>query len=242
MTTGSTSIVRRPRVICHMAASIDGRIVTDRWPDVGPVRREYERVHAGYSADAWMCGRVTMQPFAKRVRSADAIAREYTGTAPRDDYTAPGAHASFAFAVDARGRLDWDSNNIDGDHVVAILSGRVAGEYLALLRDRGVSYILAGARDVDLGVALEKIAGRFGVRTLMLEGGGGINGSMLRGGFIDEISLLIAPTADGSVGTPTLFDVDEPTADWRARPLTLEAVERREDDVLWLRYRVDNSA
>jgi riboflavin biosynthesis pyrimidine reductase len=98
-----------------------------------------------------------------------------------------------------------------------------------------VSYLLAGARDVDLPLALEKIGTRFGVRTLMLEGGGGINGSMLRAGLIDEISVLVAPVADGRVGTPTLFDVVGEATPHR---LMLDAVERRADDVLWLRYRI----
>jgi 2,5-diamino-6-(ribosylamino)-4(3H)-pyrimidinone 5'-phosphate reductase len=35
-----------------------------------------------------------------------------------------------------------------------------------------VSYLLAGERQVDLALALEKIGARSGVRTLMLEGGG----------------------------------------------------------------------
>jgi len=75
------------------------------------------------------------------------------------------------------------------------------------------------------------------VRTLMLEGGGGINGGMLRAGLIDEVSLLVAPVADGRAGTPALFDVDAESA--VPRRLALEAVERRGDDVLWLRYRVE---
>jgi riboflavin biosynthesis pyrimidine reductase len=100
-----------------------------------------------------------------------------------------------------------------------------------------VSYVLAGACDVDLAVALEKIGARFGVRTLMLEGGGRINGGMLRVGLVDEVSLLVAPVADGRIGTPALFDVDGD--DVTPRRLALDAVERRADDVLWLRYRVE---
>ncbi len=142
-----------------------------------------------------------------------------------------------AFAVDPSGRLAWQSSDISGDHVVAILSERVSDEYLAFLRQRGVSYLLAGARDVDLSLALEKIGERFGVRTLMLEGGGRINGGMLRAGLIDEVSLLVAPVADGRVGTPALFDVDGDDA--RPYRLALDAVERRADDVVWLRYRVE---
>jgi hypothetical protein len=38
------------------------------------------------------------------------------------------------------------SNDIDGDHVVAIFSERVSEEYLAFLRERGVSYLLARAQ------------------------------------------------------------------------------------------------
>jgi 2,5-diamino-6-(ribosylamino)-4(3H)-pyrimidinone 5'-phosphate reductase len=226
----------RPRVICHMTTSIDGRIVVDGWPDSAAVRREYEAVHASYAADGWICGRVTMEPFAGGARPEDAVAREHRG-GPREDFVAPGDHESFAFAIDPSGRLAWESNDIDGDHVVAILSERVSAEYLAFLRERGVSYLLAGAHDVDLAVALEKIGARFGVRTLMLEGGGRINGGMLRAGLIDEVSLLVAPVADGRVGTPTVFDVDGESA--MPRRLALEAVERRPDDVLWLRYRVE---
>jgi len=227
----------RPRVICHMATSVDGRIVVDGWPASGAVRREYELVHASYEAGGWICGRVTMEPFAGGRRTEAEIAQQRaSGNAPREDFVAPGDFDSFAFAVDPSGRLEWKSNDIDGDHVVAILSEKVSDAYLALLRQRGVSFLLAGAEDVDLALALEKISERFGVRTLMLEGGGRINGGMLRDGLIDEVSLLVAPTVDGRLGTPALFDVER---DFTPRRLTLDAVERRADDVIWLRYRVE---
>jgi 2,5-diamino-6-(ribosylamino)-4(3H)-pyrimidinone 5'-phosphate reductase len=226
----------RPRVICHMATSIDGRIVTDRWPDSAAVRREYEQIHNSYEAHAWMCGRITMEPFAGAARSDADVSREYVGP-PRDDHIAPGEHESFAVAIDPSGRLAWKENNIDGDQVVAVLSERVSDEYLAFLRDCGVSYLFAGKRDVDLAVALEKLGALFGIRTLMLEGGGRINGGMLAAGLIDEISVLVSPVADGRIGTPALFDVDADQV--TPRHLMLDAVERRPNDFLWLRYRVD---
>ncbi|HEX8319161.1 RibD family protein [Longimicrobium sp.] len=227
----------RPRVICHMMASVDGRILTDGWPQSDEGRRQYEVVHESYEPDAWLCGRVTMEAhFAQGTRSDAEIAREHDG-APREDFRAPGERESFAFAVDSSGRLAWDTNDIDGDHVVAILSERVSDEYLAFLRERGVSYLLAGAREVDLALALEKIGSRFGVRKLMLEGGGKINGGMLRAGLVDEVSVLLAPVVDGRMGTPALFDfTEDDTPRYR---LALDSVERRADDVLWLRYRVE---
>jgi 2,5-diamino-6-(ribosylamino)-4(3H)-pyrimidinone 5'-phosphate reductase len=230
---------RRPRVICHMAASVDGRIVTEGWPSPDAVRRQYEQVHVGYEGDAWICGRVTMEPFAGGVRSDQEVAAQQGGNAERDDYRAPGEHESFAFAIDASGRLAWESSDIDGDHVVAILSHRVSDEYLASLRGVGVSYILAGEEDVDLALALDRIGGQYGVRTLMLEGGGRINGGMLRAGLIDEVSLLVAPVVDGRMGTPALFDVG---ADALPHRLVLEAVEQCGDEMVWLRYRVEGAA
>ena len=227
---------RRPRVICHMAASIDGRIVVDGWPDTAAVRRQYETVHDSYGADAWMCGRITMEPFAGAVRSEAEVKREYVGL-PREDHIAAGGHDSFAVAIDPSGRLAWRKNDIEGDHVVAVLSERVSDDYLAFLRERGVSYILAGGRDVDLASALEKLGTSFGIRTLMLEGGGHINGGMLAAGLIDELSVLVSAVADGRTGTPALFDIDADHV--TPRRLTLEAVEQRPDNILWLRYRVE---
>jgi riboflavin biosynthesis pyrimidine reductase len=219
-----------------MVASIDGRVVVDGWPEAisRSVRRQYEEVHATYAADGWLCGRVTMEAFAKRTRSEAEVAVGYRGPA-RDDFVAPGKHSSFAFAVDPVGRLAWAVNDIGGDHVVAVLTERVSEDYLAFLRGRGISYLLAGSGELDLALALDKIGGRFGVKTLMLEGGGRINGSLLQAGLVDEVSLLLAPVVDGRMGTPALFDADA-TA-FSPPGLVLSELERRPQDVLWLRYR-----
>src|SRR5215211_4994335 len=92
----------RPRVICHMAASVDGRIVVDGWPEsaAAAVRRHYEQVHTSYEADGWICGRITMEPFAGATRLEEEVAREHLDGPPREDFVAPGAHDSFAFAID----------------------------------------------------------------------------------------------------------------------------------------------
>lgn len=233
-----TSEARRPRVICHMTTSIDGRIVVDGWPEQVAVaaRREYEQVHAGYDPDGWLCGRVTMEPFAGAVRPEAEVAREHGRGASREDFRAPGSFESFAFAADSSGRLAWRTNDISGDHVVSILTERVSDDYLGFLRDRGVSYLLAGTREIDFALALEKIGARFGVRTLMLEGGGRINGALLAAGLIDEVSLLVLPVADGRAGKPALFDLENGTP--MPRRLVLESVEQRTGDVLLLRYRI----
>ena len=178
-----------------MIATIDGRIVTEHWPDIGEGRQEYERTASTYAADAWMCGRITMEHFAGSTRGEAELVREAAarpaGGLARGDFVAPGAHPPYAVAVDPRGRLLWSGSEIDGDHVVAILGGGVSDAYLAGLRDCGVSYLIAdvGGSEVGLATALEKLAAAFGIRTLLLEGGGRINGAMLHAGLVDEVSL-----------------------------------------------------
>lgn len=227
---------QRPRVICHMTTSIDGRVVVDGWPDAiaEAVSREYENIHGRYDAQGWICGRITMEEFAAGTRSAQEISRQHTGSA-RADFIAPGKHSSFAFALDAAGKLAWQSADIRGDHVVAILSERVCDDYLSSLRKHGVSYLFAGAKQIDLALALKKIGECFGVHTLLLEGGGGINGSLLAAGLVDEVSLIVAPVTDGRVGTPALFDID---ANATPQRLVLKSVEPLSDGLIWLRYEV----
>jgi 2,5-diamino-6-(ribosylamino)-4(3H)-pyrimidinone 5'-phosphate reductase len=71
-----------------------------------------------------------------------------------------------------------------------------------------------------------------------LEGGGKINGALLRAGLIDEARLLVAPPADGEIGTPASFDVERVFADYRASKPELIAVEQRTGGVVWLRHTV----
>src|SRR6478672_1609531 len=109
MTIDMHDNAQRPRVICHMMASIDGRIVVNAWPDMGDARGEYERTAEIFDADGWMCGRITMEPFAGAVRDDEEVAREAAARrrgGVRADFIAPGAHAPYAVAIDQSGRLD----------------------------------------------------------------------------------------------------------------------------------------
>ena len=59
---------------------------------------------------------------------------------------------------------------------------------------------------VDLVQAVNLLGEHFGIRTLLLEGGGHINGAFLEAGLVDELSLLIAPGVDGRPDIRTVFD------------------------------------
>src|SRR5580698_3536612 len=230
----------KPYVVCHMITSLDGRIVSSRWNLSEEGRAEYENTAATYEANAWMCGRITMAGFARGVGPAPTTS---SSAIPKTDYIAPHTQTSFAIAPDPSGKIFWDRADITGDHIVTVLTEKVSSDYLALLQSWKVSYLFGGRDALDLAIVLDKLATKFDIATLLLEGGGKINGSMLRAGLIDELSLLVAPVADGSSGSPALFDVLEPhTNDRASARWKLRSMERRADDIIWLRYSIDRAS
>jgi 2,5-diamino-6-(ribosylamino)-4(3H)-pyrimidinone 5'-phosphate reductase len=135
------------------------------------------------------------------------------------------------------GKLRWPGGGIDGDHLICVASERAPEDYLSMLREKDISYIVAGAPTIDLVNAVNLLGEHFGIRRLLLEGGGHINGAFLEAGLVDEVSLLLVPGIDGRHEIPAVFDgVD--TERKTAVPLKLKSVDRRERDTLWLRYEV----
>lgn len=220
----------RPYVICHMLPSVDGRIVLRDWK-IANATSEYEKTAATFDADAWIIGRISMEPYAGKAR---VPARTTRKPVLREDFIADHDASSYAIAIDPRGKLRWTRNNVDGEHVISVLTGSVSDRYLEFLQSTGVSYVFGGKSRIDLARVLQKLREKFGIKRLLLEGGGKINGSFLAADLIDELSVLVGPVADGSIGTPTLFDV---TGRQPARSLKLLSMEKRSGDIVWLRYK-----
>jgi riboflavin biosynthesis pyrimidine reductase len=115
--------------------------------------------------------------------------------------------------------------------------------YLAELREDGVSYIFAGPKGDDLALAMEQLGTVFGVKTLLLEGGGAINGSFLKRRLIDEFSTLIYPAVDGLAGVQSIVDYHG-TEDERpgaGQALRLIGCETLEGGMVWLRHKVEDA-
>ena len=104
----------------------------------------------------------------------------------------------------------WESATLTYEtttaHVIEVLTEEASNDYKAFLRKLGISYILAGKDPgSDYALALEKLKTRFGIQVLMLGGGGVLNWSFLQAGMCDEVSLVVAPAADGNPNTQSLF-------------------------------------
>jgi 5-amino-6-(5-phosphoribosylamino)uracil reductase len=228
-----------------MGTSIDGRLHPSRFTRAAAgisadvLRGHYERIHEGFEADGWIVGRKTMSEMAKGTERSIAEAPK----APREAHIAERRGRKLAVAIDPSGHVHYGKDNVGGDHVVAVLGEQVSDAYLAELRQDGVSYVFAGAKGDGLSGAMEQLASLFGVKKLLLEGGGKINGAFLKHKLIDEFSTLIFPAVDGVAGTQSIVDYNGPEDDrpGAGQSLRLTHCETLEGGMVWLRHAVERA-
>jgi riboflavin biosynthesis pyrimidine reductase len=215
-----------------MMSSVDGRIQQNNWPLKNPARI-YEEHAARIKTDGWIVGRITMEEF-----SSKKPRRKRPGKfdVPKEDFVGKYNTKTFAIAIDPHGKLNWDSNMVDTEHVISVLTEQVSADYLDYLRSRNVSYLFGGKTSLDLKKALNKLAAKFPIKRLTLQGGGGVNGSFLKAGLIDELRLLVCPVADGATGTPTVFDVEAGYTKRKAARLKLRSAKIVDQDFVMLQY------
>lgn len=203
----------KPYIIYHMLTSIDGKIAGDFLccPEIMPLHESYYECHRNFKADAFLCGRVTMQGSFTGEALPDTS--EWEGkTFPREDYVAEKADF-YAVAVDTKGRLNWQSGRIadedpgyNNSHIIEILCENISDAFIGFLRSKGISYIFAGKEELDLPLAMKKLKALFGIEKLLLEGGGIIGGAFAKENLIDEISFIAAPVIQGNSGQPAFAD------------------------------------
>lgn len=229
--------MNKPYIICHMVASINGKILTENWEHPQKVKQYsalYNKIHEDYHTQGWILGRVSLEKDFYEGAKAELI--QPTNTMSRAPFIGDKTAKSFAVTVDTKGKLAWDTNEIGGDHIIAVLTEDVSDDYLYYLQRKKISYVFAGKKEVDIKKALHHLTTLFPIKQLMLEGGSILNGTFLNEGLIDEFSVLIVPIADGTPNTPTVFEITSQAGKGKAALLKLAGVEKLAGDVVWLRY------
>ncbi|MDO5532754.1 RibD family protein [Sutterella sp.] len=233
----------RPRIICHMLTALDGKITGDfmNTAACGAAGEAYEATNDSYHPDAWLCGRVTTDE--NFTFYAEPELDPAAPPPPAGDFVAVGDAAMYYVSVDPKGRIGWKSDILryadrPAAHVIELLTEEAPDAYRAFLRKLGISYIVAGSGAIDCALAAEKLHDLFGIRTLMVSGGGFINWTFLAAGLVDELSVILAPVADGANDTVTLFEKPRSLADTPPVEFSLKAARILTGDVLWLRYAV----
>jgi riboflavin biosynthesis pyrimidine reductase len=217
-----------------MMSSIDGRSLTDNW-NLDFASSIYEDTAARFNADAWACGRVTMQEISHG-KDRDYPRGLAKSPIARTDHFAKRDASQYAIAIDPKGRVAWKSNTALDSHIVEVLAESVEDDYLAYLQSIGVSYVFGGGKDdIELKRVVDTLARELKINKLIVEGGGHVSGAFVNAQLADEVSVLLIPLVDGREAHTSSFEV---AMDQWQKPtyLKLESIEKLEHDVVWLRY------
>ncbi len=223
--------MERPYIICHMMASLDGRIDCGMTEQIDDTNHYYEALDA-LDCPSTLEGKTTLvmhYALPGEFENDTTAAR-----AQRQVYKAVDAQA-YAIGVDTGGTLLWGDNTAEqfGKPLLMILSEDAGVDYLQYLQSKNISYITVGKDAIDLKAAMEILAREFGVQRLAVVGGGHINGSMLDLGLVDEVSMMYGYGIDGREGMAAAFD-GRP-ADRRPVRLRFKSVVEK-DGIVWMRY------
>lgn len=229
--------MNRPYIVCHMLQSIDGK-VTGMFlfqTSSAVATEEYYRINREYKADAFACGRITMEDSFTAGYEPDLS--EFIGVKiAREDYIADKDAGYYAVAFDRKGRLGWKNSKIydddpgyDNAHIIEVLCENVSDAYLAYLRKTGISYIFAGKEEMSITMAIQKLYELFGIRKLMLEGGSLLNGAFQREGLVDELSLVQVPVVANKNDKPLFSGA-------KGEDYTLKEAKVLDCGATWFRY------
>lgn len=233
--------MNRPYIICHILSALDGKITGEfmGMESARSVSEEYGRIRTEYQADAWLYGTVTTKEFTGWRKPE----LDFGAEVPAGDFVAEAQADLYYVSVDTQGEIGWKSGTFrkagrPDAHVIEVLTEQTPAAYRAYLRQHGVSYILAGSKLLDSKLTVEKLYRLFGIDTLLICGGGTINWTFLQQGTVDELSLLLAPVADGNPDSVTVFEKSPLLPPGNPVTFQLKNIERLKGDGVRLVYTV----
>ena len=110
----------KPHISCHMVSSLEGKIDGSAISSV-MADGEYQATGAKLKGDAWICKRTTVQQHFAEKKPFVSTSRKPAG--PRPVFVARRAK-SYAVSVDTLGKLRWSDGDLDGDHLICVVSKR----------------------------------------------------------------------------------------------------------------------
>ncbi len=188
--------VTRPFAMMLVAVSLDGKIAPKRRPGepnpVGPslIAPEIMKLHNAQraGADAIMVGLNCI-----RLDDSRLTLREEGGRNP------------IRVVLDGLAEIPLEAKVLGPEAPTIIAVTRDAsGERVSALEARGARVVRAGrGRFVDLPLLLHKLLEDFGVRRLLVEGGGTVHRSMIAARLYDELHLILCPFVIGGASSIT---------------------------------------
>ena len=224
----------RPYIICHMLVSYDNKITGGFMfsPETSGLIGEYGRIDREFNAQAWLCGKTTMEEFTGGLQPDGTIKAKFS----KEDYVAKKDVGQYVVVTDAMGEIGYAKPYLEKggrkSYIIELLTYGVSDEYVAYLRKMGISYIFAGEKELNLALAMQKLKSLFGIKLLVSHGGGYTNGTFLKAGLIDELSLVRVPLVEDNDKEVSLFGKEEA----QQSLFELKSAEKLENGGEWLRY------
>lgn len=236
--------MKRPKVTLHIFSSLDGRITGDfgKSPAAKGASKLFKQLgfsdelEESFHFDGWIYGKRTSIDGFGNHEPPDLRAN---ASILEGDHLIGQGENCYYIALDPRGEIGWQKNYAEYGgkkaRVLAILTKDASEAYRDFLWRKEIPYLIAGQKEIDLALMLEKLATHYGLRNLMLGGGGNVNWTFLKNELIDEVSLVLAPVVDGQTDTARLFDATY-AKDPHACAFSKKSVKSYADGTLWLRY------
>lgn len=238
----------KPKVICHIMGSVDGKVLVDRWsqPYDGQPMTELMRVYAELGAslqtDAWTFGKNTItEIFTEKFQGRTHA--KYTSQSVTSVFKVEGSSKRKFIAIDPEADIFYTSNTLRGDDIVVVVGKYASDEYLVFLRKMKISYLVVESISNLEGI-LRTLNKEFGITSISLQGGGVLNAGMLKQGMIDELSYVVYPGIDGTANSVSIFNYrgDNDQSPMQGQTLQLFDVQQKDMGIVWLRYKVCKKA
>ena len=163
-------------IICHMMASVDGRIDCAMTEQIDSSNAYYDALEQ-LDCPTTIEGRVTMQMHFALPEAFVAASSEPVGHTAF--HKAAEGKPSYDVAIGTHGKLRWPVNEQYDRPLLVIACEDCPKEYLDTLDRQGISWMAVGKEHIDLEKAMDILNTEFGVERIALVGGGHINGAFL---------------------------------------------------------------
>jgi riboflavin-specific deaminase-like protein len=192
-----------PFLFINMSMTADGKIATtNRVVSTFTSRRDHAHLlELRSTADAVMCGARTVDlndvnlgpgaPKYRRLRLRRGLAEN-----------------NLRIIVTGSGSLDTSASIFQKrfSPIIILTTNRVSARQLKQLQTVADEVKLCGDTEIDFPAALRWLRGKWGIKRLLCEGGGELNGALFHAGLVDELHLTLSPKIIGGRDAPTIAD------------------------------------
>ena len=237
----------RPYIHCFMLTSIDGK-VTGKFlnnPDCKPYINKFKEMDKNFDSQGFIYGKNTMKEsyskfFLDKLPSSLEIDKIDPNFSTTEDYTPHNDGNYYSVVYDRKGSLICKKNHLpkqENKKIILVLTEQASKEHLFYLQSIKCNYIIAGKKDTNVKLSLEKIKKYFPkINILLLEGGSSINAAFLKDDCIDEITVIQTPLTGETKDMPLFSDAN------RTYNYIIKKIEKVEPNGIVINYLPDKKS